>query len=209
MAGQKADEIRLNLGCGGRPLPGYINVDMDTLAELKERYPGQNFPEGVEVRQLDIFHLPFADGTVDEVRADSLVEHLSFLDEPKFFHEVRRVLKPGGLFQFATPDFEETLKAWLAAKDEWKDFFRNDPDAIAQNHWFGNYSYSTQNRWGYLMAMIFGGQNGPGQFHKNAYTIPKIRAILKRLEFEEVETSHFLWKGARDKMIQVKARKRK
>ena len=208
MAKGKDQEIRLNLGCGGRPLPEYINVDMDTLDELKQRYPGQAFPEGIEVCQYDIFHLPFADNTVAEIRADSLVEHLSFPEEPKFLYEVRRVLKPGGLFQFATPDFEETLKAWLAAKDEWEDFFRNDPGAIAQNHWFGNYSYSTKNRWGYLMAMIFGGQNGPGQFHKNAYTIPKIRAILKRLDFEEVEISHFLWKGDRDKMIQVKARKR-
>jgi predicted SAM-dependent methyltransferase len=206
-----ADErkIRLNIGCGGRPLPDYVNVDMDTLDELKKRYPGQAFPEGVEVRQYDIFQLPFEDNTVAEVRADSLVEHLSFPEEPKFFNEVRRVLQPGGLFQFATPDFEEALKAWLAAKDEWKDFYRNDPEAIAQKHWFGNFSYSTENRWGYLMAMIFGSQNGPGQFHKNAYTSSKIQAILKRLNFEEVEISRFLWKGDRDVMLQVRARKRK
>ena len=32
-------EIRLNLGCGGRPLPGYINVDLDSLEALRGRYP--------------------------------------------------------------------------------------------------------------------------------------------------------------------------
>lgn len=199
--------VKLNLGCGGRPLPGYINVDMDGLADLKARYPTQQFPEGIEIHDYDIFHLPFADATVDEVRADSLVEHLSFLEEPRFFNEVKRVLRPGGLLQFATPDFEDTVKLWLAASDEWKAFYRNDPEAITTNHWFGQYSYSTDNRWGYLQAMIFGSQNGPGQFHKTCYTVPKIRAILNHLGLEEVEISDFRWKGDRDKMLLVKARK--
>jgi predicted SAM-dependent methyltransferase len=200
-------EIRLNLGCGGRPLPGYINVDMDSLEALRTRYPSERFPEGIEIFNYDILHLPFPDSSVAEVRADSLVEHLSFSEEPLFFMEVKRVLRAGGVFNFSTPDFEDAVRLWLAAKDEWKDFFRNDPEAIAIGHWFGNYSYSTENRWGYLMAMIFGNQNGPGQFHKNCYTVSKIRAILRHLGLEEVEISRYRWKGDRDLMIQVKAMK--
>jgi ubiquinone/menaquinone biosynthesis C-methylase UbiE len=180
---------------------------MDTLEELKARYPHQEFPAGVEIYRYDILNLPFPDGTVSEVRADSLVEHLSFLDEPKFFHEMKRILRSGGILQFSTPDFEDAVRLWLAAKDEWKDFFRNDPESIAANHWFGQYSYSTENRWGYLMAMIFGSQNGAGQFHRNCYSVPKIRAILKRLEFRELEISRFRWKGDRDLMIFVRAMK--
>jgi predicted SAM-dependent methyltransferase len=200
--------VKLNLGCGGRPLPGYINIDLDTLYELTERYPLEKFPEGIEIHQYDIFDLPFPDGYVDEVRADSLLEHISFLEEPKLFNEVKRVLRPGGIFEFSVPDFEETVKLWLSAKDEWKDFYRNDPEAITSQHWFGQYSYSTESRWGYLTASIFGPQNSEGQFHKNCYTIPKIRAILLRLEFEELEISRYRWKGDRDKMILVKAAKR-
>ena len=201
-------EIRLNLGCGGRPLPGYINVDLDSLDELKARYPQQEFPEDIEIHNFSIFHLPFADEGVTEVRADSIIEHLSFAEEPRFFYEVKRVLRPGGIFHFSTTDFEEIAQLWLAAKDEWKDFYRNDPEAIANEHWFGQYSYSMDNRWGYLTASIFGSQNGPGQFHKNCYTVGKIRTILKRLEFEELEISHFLWKGDRDPMILVQALKK-
>jgi SAM-dependent methyltransferase len=200
--------IRLNLGCGGRLLPGYCNVDMDTLEELKARYPGQEFPADVQVCQYDIFALPFPDGGVAEVRADSLVEHLSFVDEPRFFHEVKRVLAPGGLFLFSTPDFEDAVRTWLAARDEWKEFYRNDLEAIARDHWFGQYSYSTENRWGYLMAMIFGSQNGAGQFHRNAYTESKIRAILRHLGFEEPQISRYRWKEVRDLMLSVRARKR-
>jgi predicted SAM-dependent methyltransferase len=198
-------ETKLNLGCGGRPLPGYINIDSDSLEELKVRYPDQPFPEGVEIYDYDIFNLPFPDDSVDEVRADSLVEHLSFIEEAKFFYEVKRVIKPGGIFQFSTPDFEKIAELWLAARDEWKDFYRNDEEAIKSQHWFGQYSYSTDNRWGYLAAMIFGSQNGAGQFHRNCYSVSKIRAMLRRLQLEEVELSHYRWKGDRDPMIFVKA----
>ncbi len=203
-----ATEIKLNLGCGGRPLAGFINIDMDSLEKLKFRYPLENLPEDIEIYNYDIFNLPFQDLSVAEIRADSIIEHLSFIEEPKFFYEVARVLRPGALFQFSTPDFEETVRLWLAAKDDWKDFYRNDAEAIASQHWFGQYSCSMDNRWGYLMASIFGNQNGPGQFHKTCYTVGKIRAILKRLEFEELEISHFLWKGDRDPMIFVKAAKK-
>ncbi len=200
-------DIKLNIGCGGRPLPEYINIDSDDLETLKFRYPQQQFYDNIKIYNYDILNLPFPDGSIAEVRADSLIEHLSFIEEPKFFYEVKRVLRSGGIFQFSTTNFEEIVKLWLAAEDNWKDFYRNDDKAIAQQHWFGQYSYSTQNRWGYLCAMIFGSQNGEGQFHKNCYTVSKIKAILKRLNFKELEIFHYLWKGDRDPMIHVRAMK--
>ena len=200
--------VRLNLGCGGRPLPGYVNVDGDTLETLKGRYPGQEFPVGVEVQNYNILDLPYGDDSVDEIRADSLIEHLSFSEEPRFFHEVRRVLKKGALFQFSVPDFEKVMRLWLAAEDNWKDFYREDAEAIASQHWFGQNSYGLDNRWGYLTAIIYGNQHGEGQFHRNCYTVPKVRAILARLAFDIEEISAFKWKGERDPMIGVRARKK-
>lgn len=208
MTKQSQKEIKLNLGCGGRPLPGYINVDLDTIEQLKARYPAQTFPEGIETFQYDIFNLPFDDDTIAEIRADSLLEHLSFLEEKKLFYEVKRLLSPGGIFLFEVPDFEGTVKLWLEAKDEWKDFFRNDPEAVEKKHWFGQYSYLNESRWGYLTATIFGSQNSEGQFHKNCYSIGKIRAIMRLLGFEEPEISEFKWKGDRDLMLSIKAVKK-
>lgn len=201
----RSQRIRLNLGCGGRPLPGYVNVDQDSLATLRKRYPGQKFPKNIKVRQYDIFNLPLRENSVDEVRADSLVEHLSFAEESRFFHEIRRVLRPGGTLIFATPDFEATVRQWLKAKDDWRDFFRNDEQAIRSRHWFGVGSYSMNHRWGYLTASIFGSQNGAGQFHKNAYTAGKIRAMLRHLQFEKVRIRRFRWKGDRETMLKVTA----
>ena len=137
------------------------------------------------------------------------MEHFSFKEESQFFHEVKRVLKPGGLFQFSVPDFEDAVKKWLDAKDDWKDFFRDDDEAIQQQHWFGNYSYSTDNRWGYLTASLFGTQNGEGQFHKNAYTEGKIKAICKKMGFSKPAIERLRWKGDRDLMIRAKTIKEK
>jgi predicted SAM-dependent methyltransferase len=198
-------QIKLNIGCGGEPLPGYVNIDADDLDTLRVRYPSKQFDESIEVHQYDIFNLPYEDATVDEVKADSLIEHLSFIEEHKFLYEVVRVLRPGGIFDFSTTNFEEIVKLWLAADDEWKEFFRDDHEAIAQQHWFGQYSYSSKSRWGYLTAMIFGSQNGEGQLHKNCYTIGKIRGLLKHLSLNEQEISQFKWRGDRDPMIRVKA----
>ena len=144
---------------------------------------------------------------MDEIRADSIIEHLSFTQEPLFFYEVKRVLRPRGIFDFSTTNFEKIIKLWLSADDNWKEFFRDDDEAIEKEHWFGQYSYSVNNRWGYLSAMIFGSQNGEGQFHRNCYTPSKIRAILRKLSLEEISFEEYLWKGDRDPMIRFVARK--
>ena len=199
--------IRLNLGCGGRPLRGYINVDMDTLDQIRVRYPNQAFADDLTVVQYDIFNLPYPDDSVGEVRAEGLVEHLAFIDEPKFFREVARILAPGGRLYISTVDFEKTVRQWLDAEDDWKDFYRNDQEAILKEHWFGTYTYEPTNRWGYLVATLYGSQNGVGQFHTNCYSEAKLRAICKRLNLKVVTVERFQWKGNRDHMLGLTATK--
>ena len=201
------NEIRLNLGCASRLLSGYINVDLDSIEEIKKRYPNIEIDEDQQFLRANILDLPFEDNTVDEIRADAFMEHMSFKEESQMFKEVYRALKPGGLFVFSVPDFEDAVRKWLAAEEDWRDFYRDDDEAIAQSHWFGQYSYSTSSRWGYLTAAIFGPQNSPGQFHKNAYTEGKIIAICDKIGFEKPEIDRFLWKGDRDTMIRVRVKK--
>jgi len=199
------NEVKLNLGCAGRLLEGYINIDQDSIETMKIRYPDIKFKETDIIYNYDVFNLPFEDNNVDEVIADAFIEHLSFSEEKLIFEEIKRVLKPGGKFNFSVPNFEKNIKMWLDAEDDWKEFFRSDDEAINQQHWFGTYTYEPKNRWGYLTAMIFGTQNGEGQLHKNCYTIPKIKAILNKLNFSQIEISEFRWKENRDFMIQVNA----
>ncbi len=199
--------IRLNLGCGGRPLHDFINVDMDTLDQIRVRYPNQEFSEQLIVVQHDIFNLPYPEDSVDEIRSEGLIEHLPFIDEPKFFYEIYRVLKPGGVLYLSTVDFEMAVKQWLAATDDWKDFYRNDEVSILDQHWFGTYTYKPINRWGYLTATLYGSQNGAGQFHTNCYSEEKLRAICKKIKLDVVSIDRFQWKGDRDYMLGLTATK--
>lgn len=50
----------------------------------------------------DAAHIPWPDATFDIVFADNVVEHLP--DPSRAFTEVGRVLKPGGIFLFKTPN---------------------------------------------------------------------------------------------------------
>ena len=193
--------IKLNIGCGGRPLKEYINIDMDSKADLEKRYPNLKIDDDIILKNYDIFNLPFKNNEVDEILCEALIEHIPFTKEENFFREIARILKKGGNLYLSTPNFEETVKQWLNAKDDWKDFFRNDDQSIAKSHWFGTYTYKPLNRWGYLTAMIFGSQNGDGQFHHNCYTENKLIKIIEKINLKLVSIDHFRWKGDRDHML--------
>jgi SAM-dependent methyltransferase len=201
----ESDVIRLNLGCGGRPLTDYINVDMDSLDQIRERYPNRKYDDSIVVVDYDLFNLPFADNSVDEIRSEALIEHLPFIEESKFFNEVTRVLKPGGTLYLTTVDFEKACQKWLESEDNWIDFYRDDKEAIMNEHWFGTNSYKANNRWGYLTATFFGSQNGAGQFHTNCYSEGKFRAICERLNLTVEKIDKFQWQGDRDHMIALTA----
>jgi SAM-dependent methyltransferase len=104
----------VDIGCGpgtdlgrlaGAVAPGgsVIGVDRDPsmLAEAGRRHAAT---AGVEVRAGDIHDLPLADGSVDRARVDRLLQHVD--DPQSAIGEVRRVLRPGGLFGMAEPDWD-------------------------------------------------------------------------------------------------------
>jgi predicted SAM-dependent methyltransferase len=90
------DPVRLNLGCGHVPLPGFINVDM-------RRLPGVDIIAPVG-------DVPIKLGSVGEIFSSHLLEH--FPQE-----ELRRNLLPywcsllvsGGIFRAVVPDGEAML----------------------------------------------------------------------------------------------------
>jgi ubiquinone/menaquinone biosynthesis C-methylase UbiE len=200
-------KIRLNLGCASRPLKNYTNIDQDNMSVIKKRYPNLKKIKNLKIFNYNIFKLPYKDNTVDEIRADGLIEHLSFIEEKKFFFEILRVVKKGGIIRLSTVDFEKSINLWLKAKDNWIDFHRNDEVAIKNQFWFGTYTYRPTNRWGYLTATFYGSQNGEGQFHKNCYTKKKLRAICRKLNLNVIELKNFRWKKNRDFMINLIAKK--
>lgn len=82
-----SEEVRLNLGSGKTPLPGYDNLDI-----------------GVDGRTA--FPLAFADAYADEIRASHLLEHFSHRATVAVLADWVRVLKPGGVLKVAVPNFD-------------------------------------------------------------------------------------------------------
>lgn len=77
--------VKLNLGAGPKPAPGYINID---------RSNGQ-----------EVYPLPYPDNYADEIRASHILEHFGHTETVKVLDEWYRVLKPGGVMKIAVPDF--------------------------------------------------------------------------------------------------------
>lgn len=199
--------LKINVGCGSRPLKNFINIDFDDLRALRKRYPNRKFSNNLKIKNWNIFSLPLKPNSVSEINSDALIEHLSFLEEPKFFQEMVRVLKPGGKISLSTVDFEKTVKVWLKLKDDWKGFFKNDKKSIIEENWFDTYTYNYNNRWGYITATLYGSQNGKGQFHKNCYTKKKLLKICNFYKLKVEKFEKFRWQKNRDYFIRVIAKK--
>lgn len=84
--------MKVNLGSGGKPLEGYINLDSNPKA-----------PKVDVVWDLDTYPWPFADSFVDEVFMDQCLEHLT--DHNRAMKEVHRILKKGGVARISVPHF--------------------------------------------------------------------------------------------------------
>lgn len=169
--------LRLHIGCGTNVLPGWINIDRVRRAA------------GV-VTGIDAAALPFPDGSVTAILAEHVFEHFSFAEERAVWQEMARVLRPGGELVIEVPDFEWVCNRFLAARDDWRSFY-----IVGHADDYAGCGRALDQRWGILQTMFFGNQNGPGQFHRSAYTAGKIRAIGRTLGFAATAVERRFNKG--------------
>lgn len=100
--------VKLNLGCGNKLLPGYINVD---IAESR----GEGRPDVVcDLRRLT----SFADASADEVLSVHVVEHFWRWEAVEVIKEWVRVLKPGGKMILECPNLLSACEEFIRNPDE-------------------------------------------------------------------------------------------
>lgn len=100
----------LDVGCGHQVLPAWRSegekelVDRcDLIVGIDYDLPSLQRHRSVDLRvRGELHHLPFQDDSFDLVTANMVVEHLYRPNDQ--FLEISRILRPGGLFIFHTPN---------------------------------------------------------------------------------------------------------
>jgi hypothetical protein len=84
--------LRLNLGCGRSPLPGWINIDISPL-------PGIDIVADLDACRTQ--SLPFADDSATEMRISHVLEHIG--DTLALMQELHRVAAPSCVLTIRAP----------------------------------------------------------------------------------------------------------
>jgi predicted SAM-dependent methyltransferase len=108
----------LNIGCGTRFHPAWINIDLVASAPC--------------VRALDVSRgIPLSDGHCRVVYHSHVLEHLNPLEGLRLLRECHRVLAPGGVLRVVVPDLEGACRHYLETLER----ARRDPAAEADHRW--------------------------------------------------------------------------
>lgn len=133
--------MRLNLGCGNKILPGYVNVD---AVPYRDHTGKQKDPDHI----MDICKLTFEDNVADEILTVHVVEHFYPWDIQNVLKEWIRVLKPGGLMAIEVPNIlyaaQELVKQGEIFNDKHSD--------MLMHLWYGDPVYGDplmHHKWGY------------------------------------------------------------
>jgi ubiquinone/menaquinone biosynthesis C-methylase UbiE len=98
--------IKLNLGCGDKILPGYINVDVASERAGKK-------PDVIS----DIRKLTFNDNYADEILSVHVIEHFWRWEVFDILKEWIRVLKPGGRLILECPNLQSACEEFLKSPE--------------------------------------------------------------------------------------------
>ncbi|MBA4029010.1 MAG: methyltransferase type 11 [Planctomyces sp.] len=143
-----AEPLRLHLG-GQVALPGWKIVDIQKRPEVD--YVGS-------VTDLSAF----ADGTVSEVYASHVWEHLSHTGEvQKAAAEAFRVLRPGGELKVGVPDLDVICRLFLDQR-------------------------LTMSMRLHVLKYIYGGQIDGYDYHKFGFNFPVLGQLLHETGFVEI-----------------------
>jgi hypothetical protein len=136
---------RLNLGSGPDHRPGMTNLDLRALA-------------GTDV-VADVTRLPYGDGSVGEILADDVLEHVPWARSGEVVAEWARVLRPGGTMTIRTPSLAGVLRLYEERPVGWRP---EDGDGVDP-----------------VIERLYGGQDYPGNFHYAIFDERTLRTLLE------------------------------
>lgn len=136
----KVDFVKVNLGCGLKCLPGWINIDgsltalfgsknfsfinklLYKLAGSSEHYSFADYDKVIKKDDLRFYNLqmgvPIGDDSADVIYCSHFLEHLNKNDGKHFLEECLRSLKKGGLFRIIVPDLDSAMAMYQQGEIE-------------------------------------------------------------------------------------------
>ena len=83
--------LKLNIGCGNKTYPNFVNIDKVSLPDIDKKWDLEKTP------------LPFPDNSVEEVRAEHVLEHV--WNYVPLMEDLWRICKPGATIYIEVPYF--------------------------------------------------------------------------------------------------------
>jgi predicted SAM-dependent methyltransferase len=146
----------LNIGCGSRFHPAWINIDLVAVSP--------------HVRQYDLRKgLPFADNHLDACYSSHVLEHLTPEAAEASLSEQFRVLKHGGVVRVVVPDLEGIAREYLRLLEAVE---ADDSSAEA------NYDWMMMELYDQVLRTVPGGQMGA---YLKQPQVPNFDFIVSRL----------------------------
>ena len=165
---------KLNLGCGDKILPGYVNVDVvESRAGMR--------PDVI----CDLHDLaPFPDASADEVLSVHVVEHFWRWEIADVLREWVRVLRPGGRMIVECPNILSACRTFLENPNEF-----SRPDQSGQRTMWVFYG---DPQW-----------KDPLMIHRWGYTPESLQALLAEVGLKDVrqEPAQFKLREPRDMRV--------
>ncbi len=146
---------KLEIGCGERPIPGYLHQDITSI-------------EGVELDfTCNPWEISLKEGSLSEVIALGVMEHLRYEDFKKTVKHMYKLLKKGGAFLFDVPDMRV-----------WSEYLYNVTHGMPEKNPFSPH---------HIWATIYGWRRWLGDEHKSGWTKEDVIKILKEIGFNNIE----------------------
>lgn len=137
--------MKLHIGCGQKFLSGYKHMDvMDS----------EHIDFVCDARELKMI----PDGSVSEIYACHILEHVKRNEVSDVLREWNRALKPGGEIRIAVPDFEAVVEEYLVTRDLMC-----------------------------LQGLLYGGQTYDYNFHYQAFDFRMMKGLLEDVGLSDVQ----------------------
>ena len=164
--------LKLHIGAGDDIRPGWVNIDL--ALRIPPQIDPAAHPDTVFINHDLRRGLPLPDGSCDYVYSSHFLEHLEYGEGLRLMRECHRVLRSGGTFRAALPNFRTMFQAYL---DGNQGFF----ESVNLGEVRPDVEEGTESLVDFVNYGVYQGGE-----HKSIYDEEKLTKVLRQIGFRSV-----------------------